>query len=607
MAGETVESSNAEHAVAAMVAGHAANQAALKRIKVRAIGVRKANADTGITPDVPAGASKILPEDPFQVLASEGKIIEPPFDLLTLAMLPEHSSELGQCIEAMMVNIEGFGHRQKCRIMMGKGSSVATDTDTVPPNIRAEVLAERVRLANFFEYATEESFVEFRKKLRKDEESTGNAFFEVIRNASGVIQGFKHIPAYQMRLGKQDDELVEYERSIMELQVDGSVEIKKVKTWRRFRRFVQSTAIHRRNLTLLGYNKRWFKSFGDPRDLHMDTGEYGTADVLIPVEKRANEVVHIKLYCTRSPYGIPRYVGNMLSIFGDRAAEEINYITFRNNNIPSMVVLVSNGQLTEESIARIESFVESQIQGSDNYSKFLIVEGESTADEGEDGGQVKVSIQPLVKEQHTDAMFQNYSDKNHDKIRRAYRLPPIFVGQTEDYTRATADSSRRLADEQVFAPERDEFDSLVNREIYPDMGIRYHKYKSNSPNTTDNEQLVKILGGAEKTGGMTPRIARYVLGDILSQDIQDDFPVGFPADVPFSLTMAEAVKNQADASEPGQQVTALKVFKTLQGDAVPDAITGDPLLDQLLAVQKVLEEDWERTGQESSPEHDQEA
>src|SRR5690606_7300353 len=141
---------------------------------------------------------------------------------------------------------------------------------------------------------------------------------------------------------------------------------------------------------------------------------------------------------------------------------------------------------------------------------------------------------------------------NRDQIRRAFRLPPIFVGRSDDYTRATAESSRELADEQIFAPERDEFDNFVNKHMMPELGAVYHKFQSNSPNTTDNAQLVRILADAEKTGGMTPAIARTILEDILSLDLPD-FPEGFPKDLPFSLTMAEAVKNMADPAEPGQQ------------------------------------------------------
>ena len=569
--------------------GNESNREALRGVRAKIIGIVDVEkAKGGGEP----GKTQTQAEDPFKSLAAEGEIIEPPFDMLTLSMLPEHSSELGQCVEAMQINIEGFGHRQKSRIRAPDPN--AKDVARPPQEIMNEVHAEYVKLANFFEYCTEESFVEFRKRIRKDLETTGCGYFEVIRDIKGGIQSFKHIPSYQMRLGKQGDDLIEYERPILELQIDGSVQVKKVKEWKRFRKFVQSTSIHRRNLALIGTKKRWFKEFGDPRDLHNETGKFAGEGEQggIPLKNRANEVVYMKLYSARSPYGLPRYIGNLLSIFGDRAAEEINYTTFRNNNIPSMLIMCANGQLTEGTIERIESFVESTIQGSDNYSKFLIIEGEQDSEEGEDQGQLKLSAQPLTKDQHDDALFQNYSKNNQDKVRRAFRLPPIFVGRSDDYTRATAESSRRLADEQVFAPERDEFDNMMNRQIYPDMGVRYHKFKSNSPNTTDNEQLVKILAGAEKTGGMTPAIARLVLADILSQDIADDFPEGFPTNVPFSLTMAEAVKNKADASEPGQQVTALKALVAMQGDSLPSIPSGDPVITHLLEIRKALEAEW---------------
>jgi capsid portal protein len=226
--------------------------------------------------------------------------------------------------------------------------------------------------------------------------------------------------------------------------------------------------------------------------------------------------------------------------------------------------------------------------------------------EGEESGShAKVEVKPLVKEQHKDALFQNYSENNQDKVRRVWRLPPIFVGRTDEYTRATAEASRVLADEQIFAPERQEFDELFNRTMFPEMGIIYHRYKSNSPNTTDNQQLVKILAGAEKTGGMTPRIARVMLEDILSAELPD-FPSDFPSDVPFSLTMAEAVKNKAEASEPGQQVTALKRLWDIDDDVdeptlieaectkcghqeMVSGLGSDPMVDHLLSINKKLE------------------
>lgn len=567
-----------------------ANKGALREIRARVIEIRKAAPQPGEPPK-----SEAVSDDPFSSLTEAGRIIEPPFDMLTLAMLGEHSSELGQCVEAMEMNIDATGHRFVPRVKLDElEANPKPETDPLLQAVRAE----KIRLENFFTYATIESFVAWRRKLRCDLEYTGNAYFEVLRSSDREIQGFTHLPSYQMRLGTLDDEPLLATRKILELQLDGSVVTKERKEWRRFRRFVQSRSIQRRGFTSLGGHKmRWFKEFGDPRQLNKNTGDFG-ADV--PPEQQANEVIHLRLHSPRTPYGIPRYIGNLLSIFGDRAAEEINYVTFRNNNIPSMILMVSNGQLTEGTISRIQTFVESQIQGSDNYSKFLIVEGEPFGEEGEDGGQVKIEAKPLTNDQHKDALFQNYSSNNHDKIRRAFRLPPIFVGRAEDYTRATAESSRRLADEQIFQPDRNEFDALINRVLFPEMNVVCHRFQSSTPNTTDSQLLVKIITDAEKTGGITPRIARQILEDILGIDLPA-FPADFPADIPFSLTMAEAVKNLApEPATPGQSVTALKALGILGNDGGLEIDENEDIMaiaKKLLAVNRAVETMW-RTQQQ---------
>jgi PBSX family phage portal protein len=522
--------------------------------------------------DGKAGKTKAAPEDPFAALVSDGQVVEPPFDMLALSMMGEQSSELGQVIEAMEVNIEGFGQRFKSRL-------VKPADGEIPKPLKVAERKERARLENFFAYATDESFTEFRRKIRNDLEYTGNAYSEVIRDNAGRIQGFVHIPSYQIRLGIMEKMLTKYKRPILELQEDGSIKVANVTAYKRFRPFAQSRYTRRANLSIVGgVEKVWFKEFGDTRRISCETGKPIADGEDASEDKLANEMIHWKLYSPRTPYGLPRYIGNLLSIMGDRASEEINFLTFKNNNIPSMVIAVSNGQLTQGSIDRITSFVESDIQGSSNYSKFIVIEAEGDM-EGEDASQVKLDIKPLTKDQHDDALFQNYSSNNQDKVRRAFRMPPIFVGKSDDYATATVDSSRKLADEQIFAPERNVFDDFINRKLFPAMGVVYHKFLSNSPNTTDNTELVRMMGAAEKTGAQTPTIARTVLEEILGRELPE-FPSDFPANVPFSLTMAQAVKNKADGAEPGQQVTALK------------SKSGDDVVTYLLNVRKELEAQW---------------
>lgn len=505
-------------------------------------------------------ASQADLSDPFQQLLEQGRVIEPPFDLMTLAMLPEHSSELGQCIDAMEINISGTGHR-----FVKRQHKVVSDEETFEMSSEQKQASaqEKANLINFFDNCTDESFIAFRRKLTKDLESTGNGYCEVVRNSIGEISALYHIPAYQMRLGAADKDPILTKRKALLVQADGSYKTKEIAEYRKFRVYCQARTVFGRSFSLTDRRSvKWFKQFGDKRKLNRSTGyfEGQNGDKKVSKQSEANEMVHFTIYSPRSAYGIPRYIGNLLSIFGDRAAEEINFMTFKNNNIPSMVVTVSNGQLTEGTVKRIESFVESQIQKSNNYSKFLLIEAEPFDEqEGEDGGQVKIDIKPLTSEQIGDALFQNYSTNNQDKIRRAFRLPSIMVGISADMNRAVAEVARRLADEQVFQPERSEFDAVINRLFFPEMNIVFHEYRSNTPNTTDNAQLVRILASSEKTGGMTPRIARAVMEEVLGKDLPP-FPEEFDADKPFSLIMAEAIAAQnvsalppEDSNDPGTE------------------------------------------------------
>jgi capsid portal protein len=208
--------------------------------------------------------------------------------------------------------------------------------------------------------------------------------------------------------------------------------------------------------------------------------------------------------------------------------------------------------LTEGTIQRIKEFVNSNIKQNDNYSSILILEAEPV-DEGVPGsGTAKIEIKELKEQQHSDQLFQEYDKNNCDKVRRAFRLPPIFVGKSEDYTRATAEASRKLAEEQVFSPEREDMDRQFTQ-FFVDLGYGYWEYKSFSPNVTDPSDLTEVLKSTEKTGALTPRIARTVVGEILNRTL-DDFEgeLPFDPDTPFSLTMADAVKKIA-----GEQGAAL--------------------------------------------------
>ena len=584
---------------------HALRATVIGLSRVRKQGLKK-QAGSGTS----AGESKAKEVDPWTTLERERKIVPPPYDLLTLAVMPENNTELGPAIDAMTINVESFGYRMEPRVPVNE--------DT-PVEILEELVQEEARTQNFFENCCageDESLEDLREKCRKDLEATGNMYVEFVEfPGSNRLDGLNHLPSWTMRIGRMDEKPTAYvdrqvrkqvrlrplepevsesevtpERTSLENAPDlpvseiakqrfaeeVSYEISEVVRYRRFRRYVQ----------IVDGCSTWFKELGDPRlisckDGHVVTREELTTEARdgseeprfvlrganleirigklgFPVAYAANPVRHRRIYCTRSPYGLPRYGGHLFCIFGSRAAEEINYTTFKNNNVPSMAISVSNGKLDDESLERIEEFVEAQIQSDDNYSKFLLLEAEPVMEGMRDPGSMKIDIVPLTKEQHTDALFVNYQEANDDRVRRAWRFPPIFVGKSEDFSGKTIEASRKLADEQVFQPERNKIDRFYTQDVLVRyLDVVWSTFKSQSPNVTENADLVKLLAQGEKTGGLTPRIARKLIGRVVNEKLGEIDPDFLNPDQPFSLTLAQLMKSDsATEAEGGGESTS---------------------------------------------------
>jgi hypothetical protein len=96
-------------------------------------------------------------------------------------------------------------------------------------------------------------------------------------------------------------------------------------------------------------------------------------------------------------------------------------------------------------------------------------------------------------------MFEKYDDRCEIRIRRSFRLPPIFLGQTAAYNFATAFASYVVAEAQVFKPERDAFDEIISMRLLAAMGYDGYRLKSN-PLVIEDATLK--LQGVEVIAGM---------------------------------------------------------------------------------------------------------
>ena len=499
--------------------------------------------------------------------------LEPPYDPEALCLLMEHSNSLRQNVDAYATNIDGFGHRfdpavdfdaddadQRVADTIYLERLAARDRGELPADTALqptedEVSArrrelqqlariERARLEAFFDFCCfDHSFVDLRRRTRQDLEVTGNAFWEVLRDGRGDVARLVYVPSYSVRLMPLDRDPVEFEDRVRV----SPVTFEAVTARRRLRRYVQ----------VQGADRIYFKSFGDPRVVSRSSGRvFDDAEALMEADAAdgpATEIVHFAIHSPRSPYGVPRWVGTLLSVLGSRQMEEVNFLYFENKSVPPLALLVSGGRLSDASVPRIERFIEENLKGKANFHKILILEAEGGSGAG-DTTRAKIELRPLTDAQQHDALFQVYDERNIDKVGSAFRLPRLLRGESKDFNRATAESALRFAEDQVFQPERDEFDFLMNRQLLADMKIRFWRFRSQTPVTRDPERMTNMVEKLVRVGVLTPEEGRVLAGDIFNREfrkIGDDWTKR-----PITLTLAGIQTQQTDI-DAGSRRSAL--------------------------------------------------
>lgn len=479
-----------------------------------------------------AGESEVSQAtDDEDLIAGIHQILDPPYDLEQLAGLMDVSTELGKDVWAMVTNTVGFGWQLQERYM---------EEDTRDKYAK-EIAGERVMLdRKLMSVHPFESITMIRKKEIFDKHILGNGYLELIENKKGDLVGVSHVYGYQVRLVKKDEEPTKIKVPIVVAE-DGYT-VQYVDMYYRFRRFV----IERVDGRVI-----WFKEAGDPRVMNKRTGErYPAGSTEVREVDRATSLIHNKVYHPKTPYGVPFYIGASVCISGSRSSEEVNYNSIENNMVPSMFVIVENGQLTDKSIERLKEFAQEKISKQKNRTAFIIIEGETSEEGAPDPAKFRITVEPLASAQHNDQLYQEYDKNNCSKVRQTFRLPSLLVGVTDTYNRSTSDNAKAIADEQVFAPERDDNDHLFNRHVLLRWGARFHELKSNHPNITDDVQLIRLMGIAERSGGMTPRRADRIVKGVFGPNI-GPLPKNIDLDVPFSITFAEAQSTPPAGGEQG--------------------------------------------------------
>jgi PBSX family phage portal protein len=381
-----------------------------------------------------------------------GHCLPPTYDLTRLESLVQSNNVLANCIDAMIANVDGTGYDI---IPAGELESGRRRGDGDHQEFtNREAADEQIRkVEQFFEETWPgQSFSTLRRQLRRDQEVTGNAYIEVLRNPAGKMMFLRRIAPAEIRLCKLCDPV----ETNVRLDRDGQ-EIS-VRVGLRYRRYAQ----------VLAEKLVYFKEFGVDADLHKGTGDWAKEGNRLPANDRATEIIHLKMKDDPvSGYGLPRWINQIPSVIGSRRAEEHNLEFFHSGGVPPVLIAVSGGELAPEAVERLEQLMSSE---SKNKTRAAVIEAFSSDGTLESSSNVKLQVERFGSEQQQDSMFENYDKRCEERIRSAFRLPSMFVGRSDDMNFATAFASYQVAEAQVFHTERAEFDEVVNTKIMPEIG-----------------------------------------------------------------------------------------------------------------------------------------
>ena len=426
-----------------------------------------------------AVSNAFYPEDEYQKLYVGGVnskgLLQPPYFPRVLDRLSQENNALSPCIEAMVTNIDGTGY------IFEKDTDNRLEQDPTDPQVQA--------LNDFFnEPWPGENFMSIRKKVRRDIERTGNGYIEVIRTPNDEIVYMRHVDAKMMRIVKLD------EPTITQKTVQRKGVAVKIKTSVRERRYCQ---------LLNGIALVYFKEFGASRDLNKRNGAWAPQGQRLPANLRSSEILHLTaLPDAHTPYGVPRWVSQMPSVLGSRKGEEFNLDFFDNGGVPPLLILLQGGTLAAETRRALEQGLQA---GAKRANRVQILEAEPLGGAIDSPSTAKITIERFGHDRQVDSMFEKYDDKCEERVRRAFRLPPIFVGAAKDYSFASAYASYTVAEAQVFQPERDEFDELFTLHVLPLMGFAGYRLRSLPMRINDTSKQMQAIELAGKTDHVDPK------------------------------------------------------------------------------------------------------
>jgi len=518
-------------------------------------------------------ASRILSptENTWAGLFDSGEAISPPYDPWTLVCAVDESHTLSSRVEAYATNLTGFGYDLEPLFPLSDEAG-----QPVPPP--DDAAAEKARAMLFLESCHQGGISALAMMVDTDIEGQGNGYVEVIRNAGGQVAALNHVQAFTMRLAPLSAPV----RVDVPFRDPTTGEIVKIPRLQRFRRYVQ----------IVDNRRVWFKELGDPRPMDANTGKY--LDKAAGDGTDATEIVHLRIYHPAGAYGVPRWLPAASFSRAGREAIDTVLSWFLDAPIGLKVAMIAGGAWNAESYKKFLGEVDSRGRGSRNAFTVVALEADGNTAARDPLDETTRETAPRFALEDVAFALPPELFKGDDSLIRqaakqideAFRLPPIYWGGSEDYSRAAANTARAVAEEQVFVPLRkSRWGDLINGRLFPALGINRWAVKFRGASTSDDAEILKSLTPIVQGGGLAPNALIRAANELLGQK---QALIAEPwGERPLSLTTALLAMG-ADPNAPLAEVIAAAETRRAEAAAVAEAAArtaADPNADPALAEQ----------------------
>lgn len=394
-------------------------------------------------------------------LTTPNNCVEPPLPLEQLQRLTESSGTRAGCIAAMVTNTVGLGYALE--------PTERNESPTEFERRAAEVRGWLEGLARRDTRLERPSFTALMSAVKTDQEEVGNGYMEVSRDRrSGRISGLFHVPGVRMRRLRSRTGWVLLPEAHSAVMGDRT----------RFYNFGEKVA----------YNRA-----GEPQPRLRRSG----------MKWDVNEVIHFRVFTTRSrDYGLPRDYANTTDYLLDRLASEANVGFFGSGGVPAHVIFV-RGEETKEG-ERVTFRVPPETP--QRIAQTLTGDGRKDPS--------RVAIVPLPPGTEVDdVQLGKVSDQDvghvdfRGDLRRrklaAFRISPIFIADTEDAGRYTAEVERAITLEQVFDPDQQLIEERLFDSIFRDEGNTWLNPRFNELAVEGNAVKRESAGRMGEAGTIT--------------------------------------------------------------------------------------------------------